>query len=301
MRLLVSILLLSWHFCLFANDVETLRSEASQAAVDGNTTLAIERLQDLLELAPDDGAAHYQLGTLLMDNGGDLDQAIAQFIRAGELGIQPQGVGYRLARIYARTGREPEALDQLEMIASAGFGMFSLVENQPDFASLENNPRFVAALQSIRANRYPCENDLRFHAFDFWVGEWNVTTAGQQAGTNNITSILGRCLIFEQWTNVAGGEGKSFNYYDPAFDHWRQIWISDSGSIIEFTGQARDGGIFYTAETINPQDGSVTYHKFEFTQNGDGSVRQHWQTSSDAGETWATIWDARYERISGSW
>ena len=55
-----------------------------------------------------------------------------------------------------------------------------------------------------------------------------------------------------------------------------------------------EGGIFYTAETVNPADGSVTLHKFEFTQYENGDVRQFWQTSTDGGETYSTIWDGRY-------
>ena len=147
--------------------------------------------------------------------------------------------------------------------------------------------------------RFPCAADERHHAFDFWVGEWNVTQNGQFAGTNSVQPILGHCAIFEQWESAGGSFGKSFNYYDPGHDHWRQIWIGDSGSIIEFTGEARDGGIFYTAETINPADGSVTLHKFEFTQLDGGIVRQYWETSSDNGTTWTPIWDGRYERQSG--
>ncbi len=61
-------------------------------------------------------------------------------------------------------------------------------------------------------------------------------------------------------------------------------------------GQARDGGIFYTAETINPADGAITQHEFEFTQNEDGSVRQFWTTSTDDKETWNTIWNGHYSR-----
>lgn len=297
MRLIVSIVLMSCHFAVFAGDVETLRTQANEAAAAGNMEQAMGHLRELLEQAPDDGAAHYRLGTLLMDYSGDLEQAMIEFKRAGELGFQPLGVNYRLARIFARTGRDEEALAQLEAAAAAGFGQINLIENQPDFAMLADNERYDSAIKSIRANRFPCESDPRFHAFDFWVGDWNVTAGGQHAGTNHISAILGQCLIFEQWTSAAGGEGKSFNYYDPAYDHWRQIWVSDSGSIIEFTGQARDDGIYYTAETTNPQDRSVTHHRFNFTQNGDGSVRQHWQTSSDAGKTWATIWDGRYERM----
>lgn len=149
------------------------------------------------------------------------------------------------------------------------------------------------------AARFPCAADERYHAFDFWIGEWNVTQNGHFAGTNSIQPVLGHCTIFEQWQSASGTLGKSFNYYDPANDHWRQIWIDDSGSVIEFTGEARDGGMFFTAETTAPADGSVTLHKFEFTQLDDGIVRQYWETSSDDGETWTSIWDGRYERRSG--
>jgi len=297
MRLLLAVMLVLSFSQAAWGDTETLRAEANTAASEGNTDEAATKFRELLTVAPDDGAAHYRLGSLLMDNDGDLDEAMAHFERAGELGFQPQGVGYRLSRIYARSGQTEEALTQLETIATAGFGLPNLIEGEADYASLAGNERFAAAVNTIRASRFPCEGDPRFHAFDFWIGEWNVTAGGQQAGTNSITSILGSCLIFEQWTSANGILGKSFNYYDPAHDHWRQIWISDNASIIEFTGQARDGGIFYKAETIDPADGSVTHHKFEFTQNGDGSVRQFWQTSSDGGETWGTIWDGHYEKI----
>ena len=246
--------------------------------------------------AADDGADHYRQGSMLMDSGGDLDEAAAHFERAGELGFQVAGVAYRLSRIYASTGREAEALEQMESMANNGFGLPGLIDGEEDYASISEEPRFVAALATIRAARFPCEAGEKHHAFDFWIGEWDVSQSGQAAGSNNIQAILGHCAIFEQWESSTGGKGKSFNYYDPGRDHWRQIWISDSGSFIEFTGEARDGGIFYTAETINPADGAITHHKFEFTQNEDGSVRQFWATSSDAKKTWSTIWDGHYAR-----
>ena len=59
-----------------------------------------------------------------------------------------------------------------------------------------------------------------------------------------------------------------------------------------------DDGIFYTAQTINPADGSETLHKFEFTQIGNGIVRQYWETSTDGGDTWTSIWDAEYARTA---
>jgi len=256
----------------------------------------IESLRENVDQTPDDGAAHYQLAVALMDEAKGDDEAALHFEKAGELGFQPQGVAYRLSRIYARSNRADDALQQLEALADAGFGSIGLIEGQSDYDSISNEPRYLAAVESIRAARYPCNADERHHAFDFWLGKWNVTQNGQFAGTNDIQSILGHCVIFEQWVGGSGTEGKSFNYYDPGHDHWRQIWVGDGGTFIEFTGQARDGGIFYTAETINPTDGSVTHHKFEFTQNGDGTVRQFWATSTDDQQSWTTIWDGHYER-----
>lgn len=255
---------------------------------------AVANYREMLAKTPDDGATHYALASYLMDNGGDLDEAVVHFERARELEFQPQGVIYRLSRINARRGQSTEALEQIEALAEGGFGFPGLIENQADYARISNDSRFIAAVETMRAARFPCMPDERHHAFDFWIGDWTVTQNGQFVGSNNISAILGHCVIFEEWESATGSEGKSFNYYDPGYDHWRQIWISDSGSIIEFTGEARDNGIFYTAETVNPADGSVTLHKFEFTQYENGDVHQFWQTSTDSGETYSTIWDARY-------
>ena len=296
MRALLSIFFLLSLAGYAAADIDTLRNDANAAATAGDIDQAVALFREILEEAPDDGATHYRLGSMLMDNDGDLDDAVAHFERAGELQFQPIGVAYRLSRIYARSGREADALAQLEIVASGGFGLPNLIDGHADYASINDEPRYTAALETIRAARFPCEAGEELHAFDFWIGDWDVTQGGQAAGTNSIQSILGHCVIFEQWESASGSHGKSFNYYDPGHEHWRQIWIGDGGTFIEFTGKARDGGIFYTAETINPADGAITQHKFEFTQNEDGSVRQFWATSTDAGETWATIWDGHYLR-----
>jgi len=198
-------------------------------------------------------------------------------------------------------GESDIAIGKLQQIAKlapedGGFGQLNDIESESDYDNIRENARFMAALDTVRIARFPCLADERHRAFDFWIGEWIVTRNGQFAGTNSVQPILGHCTIFEQWESTGGGFGKSFNYYDPGRDHWRQIWIGDNGSFIEFTGEARDSGIFYTAETVNPADGVVTQHKFEFTQIEDGAVRQYWETSTDGGETWTAIWDGRYER-----
>jgi hypothetical protein len=294
MRTLIAILTLSVLSTTTWADVDSLRAEANVAAAAGEIEVAAGKLRQILDLSPTDGATHYQIGSLLMDNGGDLHDAAHHFERARDLEFQPLGAAYRLSRLYAREGRSDDALEQMEVMAEGGFGFLNLIEGQADYDSIKNSPRFSAALDAIRSAKYPCKGDDRHRAFDFWIGEWTVTQNGQFAGNSKIEAILGHCTIFEQWEGASGTVGKSFNYYDPGHDHWRQIWISDNGTFIEFTGEARDGGIFYTAQTINPADGSVTHHKFEFTVIGEDGVRQYWETSTDGGETWQTIWDGHY-------
>lgn len=296
MRALITMLILTVLTTTAWADLDSLKSEANIAAAAGEVDVAISKLGQILELTPDDGATHFQIAVLLMDNDGDTFDAVDHFERALDLKFRPLGVAYRLSRLYARSGRGDEALKQLEFMADGGFALLNLVEDQPDYDSIRSDPRFVAAIASIRAARFPCAADERHRAFDFWIGEWVVKQNGNFAGTSSVQPILGHCTIFEQWESANGTFGKSFNYYDPGHDHWRQIWIGDSGSIIEFTGEARDGGIFFTAETINPADGGVTRHKFEFTVTGEDGVRQYWETSTDGGETWQSIWDGRYER-----
>jgi tetratricopeptide (TPR) repeat protein len=240
-------------------DIEATRQIAIAAQQAGELETAASLYQDILAEAPADMRANYQL-----------------------------------ARVYARAGQPESALDRVEFLADNGFSLMQLLETQADFDTIRDDARFKAALERVAAARYPCETNPKKRDFDFWLGNWNVTQGGQFAGKNSITSILGGCALFEQWDSAAGIQGKSFNYYDPAHDHWRQIWIDDTGGIIEFTGKARDGGIFYTAETRSGD--TVTYHKFEFTQNGDGTVRQFWQTSTDK-TAWTTIWDGRYAPI----
>lgn len=144
--------------------------------------------------------------------------------------------------------------------------------------------------------RHPCKKDPKKREFDFWVGTWDVSNQGNHAGVNEIKLILGDCVLLENWTSASPYTGKSFNYYDTAEGHWRQIWVDDYGGVIEFTGQVEDGTMYYTATTRNPADDSKIEHKLTFSQNEDGSVRQHWEQSTDGGETWKTVWDGHYVR-----
>lgn len=143
----------------------------------------------------------------------------------------------------------------------------------------------------------PCEGEA-YHQFDFWVGDWNVAaTNGQFAGNNSITREEGGCLLLESWTSASGTTGQSYNFYNPATDTWRQVWVS-AGAIIDYEGGLTETG---SMKLI----GTITYHASgqsspftgEWTLNEDGSVTQHFEQYNVETEEWATWFTGIYTRL----
>lgn len=142
----------------------------------------------------------------------------------------------------------------------------------------------------------PCENGGRYADFDFWVGSWDVfVPGGAQAGTNRIERDEAGCLLVERWTGGQGGTGTSVNFYDPARDRWRQLWVSSNGVVIEIEGGLRAGSMVLEGSLISAAGQSQPF-RGTWTPNADGSVRQHFEVSSDGGATWTTWFDGRYVR-----
>lgn len=116
--------------------------------------------------------------------------------------------------------------------------------------------------------------------FDFWIGEWDVTVRGQPAGTSVITLQEKGCMIHEQWTSAGGGTGQSMNFYDRNDGRWHQVWVASNGSVLRFSGALENGALAYATEGTRA-DGVRILHRLVFTPNADGTVRQHWTTSTD--------------------
>ena len=108
MRALITLLMLTALTTTVWADLDSLKSEASIAVAAGEVDAAISKLGQILELTPDDGAVHYQIAVLLMDNDGNTFDSVKHFERARDLKFQPLGVAYRLSRLYARGGRNDD-------------------------------------------------------------------------------------------------------------------------------------------------------------------------------------------------
>src|SRR5258706_15559583 len=56
----------------------------------------------------------------------------------------------------------------------------------------------------------PCANDPERHRFDFWIGEWTVTTkTGGVAGGSVIESVSGGCGVVGEVAHPQGGARRS--------------------------------------------------------------------------------------------
>jgi hypothetical protein len=144
----------------------------------------------------------------------------------------------------------------------------------------------------------PCANAPERHRFDFWIGEWNVTTSPKndaaKGGSSVIQSVSGGCALLENWTSIKGGQGKSLNAYNPLVHEWQQYWIGQDGNVTEFRTSHFDGTSLSFLTDNRP--GPNLIGRLTFTPIDSDLVRQHYESSGDSGKTWTTVYDLYYHR-----
>jgi hypothetical protein len=214
--------------------------------------------------------------------------------------FSPLQVRMRLARIAALTGKPDAAFAHLEEAAKLRLPP-RMLESAKEFDRIRSDPRYPALVQRVTAERYPCRNGAVFRQLDFWIGEWNVSPWSQtggdpaSAGFNRVTAMLDRCGIVEEWAGTAGDYGKSINFYDTNRARWRQVWIADNGSSLDYEGSFANGAMRFEGWTKN-QVGQRVLQKLTFFPISADTVRQLFESSTDDGKTWTPGFDARYVR-----
>jgi len=132
------------------------------------------------------------------------------------------------------------------------------------------------------------------HAFDFWVGEWDVfDAAGARVGRSSITGVLGTGALAEHWHGAGGFEGRSLNAYDGTRGHWHQTWLDSTGGVLMLDGGLVDGAMVLEGLAPGEDPSAMLLQRITWTRE-DAGVRQHWQSSADDGATWATVFDGHY-------
>lgn len=142
------------------------------------------------------------------------------------------------------------------------------------------------------ASAEPC-GAAEHRQFDFWLGEWNVTNVqtGKSSAVNRIRSAHGGCVLVEEYENAAY-TGMSVNFFDAEAGVWRQTWIDNQGQPLRLAGGLEDGSMVMRSEPA--ADGAV--QRIAWTPRDDGTVRQHWESSKDGGDSWTTVFDGIYRR-----
>jgi hypothetical protein len=131
--------------------------------------------------------------------------------------------------------------------------------------------------------------------FDFWLGDWEVTNpAGKPAGTSRIESVAAGGGLLENWTGATGYTGRSLNAWNAARKQWQQYWVGSDGGVLELSGGLVDGRMVLAA--THEVGGRPRTERITWTPNADGTVRQHWEQSTDGGKTWTTAFDGLYRK-----
>lgn len=151
----------------------------------------------------------------------------------------------------------------------------------------------VAQEEGATPSPLACQEAVH-HAFDFWIGEWEVRLAdGTLAGHNTIRRMAGGCGLAEHWRGSSGSVGESFNWADPVDGRWHQLWIDRSGLVLRLAGDPFENGM----RLEGTGNDTTVLHRVTWTALEDGRVRQHWQVSRDDGGSWSTLFEGFYSRL----
>ncbi len=151
---------------------------------------------------------------------------------------------------------------------------------------------------SVIAQDKPCNCCTETHAeFDFWVGTWEVTNPdGSKAGSNVITKVQDNCILQENWTSATPGyTGTSNNFYNITTNQWEQIWVDNQGQSLHLKGRKVGNQMILRTDNQTNAEGKTFYHQVTWTDNGDDTVRQLWETFTEGKEV-VIAFDGLYKK-----
>lgn len=168
------------------------------------------------------------------------------------------------------------------------FGLVSLAGAQSDSAKPEKQEP---------EKQEPCSAP-EARQFDFWLGEWDLSWDGG-SGRNTITYKFGSCVIEENFRADQPSDesnplkGSSVAVYSPQLKKWRQTWVDNQGSYLDFSGGFSDGKMTLSREAA--KNGEKYYQRMVWYNIEKDSLDWNWEKSKD-GAKWKTLWKIHYQR-----
>lgn len=232
----------------------------------------------------------------------DFDVALDAMQKAKKLGASnglPAFIAeYEIADTYAAIGDSDRALTSLKASADGGFSQPARLAGDVEWNALRENPRFIELSKQVQHNAAPCE-DAEFRAFDFWLGDWDVASAGTgiHQGSSHVSKEMSGCVVWENWTSAGGPYfGKSYNTWNVNLKRWEQYWVDNAAGIIFFHGGIKDNVMDYWTDDVAQSTGGTLLRHLQFFNLGPNKVRQFSQGSNDSGKTWHVEYDFIYTR-----
>jgi tetratricopeptide (TPR) repeat protein len=281
-------------------DHDELSINAANAYSSGQWQLAAQAYQAITSKDPTNQGAWFRLGRAFIElkQGQQAQQALQHALVTGTVPLQ--FVQVQLARAAMLQDQPDNAMQWLVQAADNGFAATSSVLNDHLLVDLQGRSDFQQLSQSIDKNARPCAYQNRYREFDFWLGIWSVYGTQQKTGPlyghNQISSEQQGCLLVEHWQSVNGGPGTSMNYYDGTKQKWVQHWVSADGTVINMEGalvagsMVMQGKIYYVNTSVNP----VRDFRARFSRLDEGVVRQYFEESIDAGQSWYPWFEGFY-------
>jgi tetratricopeptide (TPR) repeat protein len=229
---------------------------------------------------------------------GKYPEALAAFEKANAAGAALFGE-YGEATVYTAMKQLGKAIEHLEKAVQQGYAQPEVLSSDPNLAPLRADPRLPKLVEQAKKNQRPCAYTPENRQFDFWVGEWSVTTTqgAVPAGDSKIELILEDCVVQENWKSQNGPySGKSYNMYNQALKRWEQYWVDNVGGNIFFYGGLKDGVMDYFTDEIPQAGGPALKRHLQFIPMGPDKVRQFSRGSTDGGKTWNVEYDFTYSR-----
>ena len=162
-------------------------------------------------------------------------------------------------------------------------------------ATLAAAPALAQGLPS-----YGCDSP-ESRQFDFWLGEWELTYVENDRPAkshNHVTKTLDGCAILEEFSGAPGTrlDGRSFSTFDRATRKWRQTWVDNTASYLDFTGGPQNGSMVLMREAESPS-GAKFHQRMVYQDIRRDSLKWLWQRSDDGGRSWQTNWEIEYRRL----
>lgn len=137
------------------------------------------------------------------------------------------------------------------------------------------------------------------NAFDFWVGDWEVSWMSPDStlvkGTNKVVKILDGKVIQENFVDPSRNfKGTSISVFEPQSKNWHQAWADNSGGYFEFIGEIDGEDRIFKSEG---KDARGTTYRMIFTDIEKDSFIWRWQGIKEGLEDWKTVWEINYKRV----